>query len=580
MFKAGFILQAACMVLGAMPVVAQQAGNPVIILSGADQALESNIRGSLNLDAEPCDSSLLRLQRLLPGIRNSARIAAEALGYYESSVSPQFLLGEGCWELHILIEPGRQVMLREVNLRIDADTRDAVLFNPLLEEAGLNSGEPLHHGRYEELKSRLSAVASDNGYFEARFNQAEITVHTADYAADITLDFDPGSRFRFGAFSLNKSEALSDELIDRLMTLKEGDFYSTASLAGLRRELDNSEYFRQIRISPQLGQAAGQAVPVILDLDLRPRHSWTSGIGFTTDTGPRARVEYQNRFINRSGHKFQTDASVSTVRAQTNGSYIIPVDSPIAQSIGLNLGFVSENNDAFESKRFVGGISLPKDGESGWRRTIALDFQRDDYLAGSDQDVSVLMLPGINYTRTRADDLINPANGWKLFASLKGASDALLSDTSLLQFYASGKHVVSFGRGRVLSRIDLGTTLTNNASELPASLRFYAGGDRSVRGYDFNTLSPADPVTQDILGGKNLVAGSLEYDYLVGQNWRFAIFADTGNAFDNNSDFELKQSAGIGIRWLSPIGPLRLDLAHPFDSDESFRIHITMGPDL
>jgi translocation and assembly module TamA len=580
LFKPGRSLPLLCVLLASTLMQGQEDASPVIDITGAPEELETNIRASLNLAGETCDSSLLRLQRLVPGIRNSARLAAEALGYYESSAAPQFNAGENCWELQVLVRPGRQVMLRDVNITIVADPRDSVLFDPVIGEIGLVSGQPLHHGHYEDLKNRLSSVASDNGYFEARFNRAEISVHPNEYAADVALEFAPGPRYRFGAFSYNKSDALSDDLLDSLNPVREGDFYSTSSLASVRRELDASEYFQQIRISPRLRQAAGQTVPVNIDLDLRPRHSWTSGLGFTTDTGPRARVEYQNRFVNRSGHKLLTDVSLSNVRAQTNGSYIIPIDTPIAHSIGLNVGFINENNDAFESKRFLGGVSLPWDSENGWRRIISLDLQRDDYLAGTDEDVSILTLPGISYTRTLADDLINPSQGWKVFASLKGASDALLSDTSLLQFYATGKHIASFGRGRLLGRVDFGATLINEASELPASLRFYAGGDRSVRGYDFNSLGPVDPVTDAILGGKNLVAGSLEYDYLVGQNWRVALFADTGNSFDNRSDFELKQSAGFGIRWLSPIGPLRVDLAHPFNSDESFRIHITMGPDL
>ena len=561
-------------------VAGQGTPAPLITVTGASEELGANILASLEVGIEACDSSLLRLRRLIPGLTASAREAAQALGFYESRITPVFRAGETCWELDLAVEPGQQVLLRNVDIVINADPRDAVLFESLLEETGLVSGQPLHHGRYEALKSRLSTEASDNGYFEARFNQARIEVHTAEHVADISLEFVPGPRFRFGVINVNKSPALSDELIGTLMTVQEGDFYSTQGLADLRRDFDRSEYFRQIRISPQLRQASGQSVPVNVDLDLRPRHAWTSGVGFTTDTGPRARVEYENRFLNTRGHRLLTDASISSVRNQVNGSYIIPLGIELAQSLGLNLGLISEDNDAFESKRLQAGISLPKDADNGWRRTLSLDFQRDNYVINEEEEVSVLTLPGISFTKTLADDLINPNNGWKVFTSLKGSSNSFLSDTSFLQLYASAKYVKGFGRSRLLARLDMGATLIDLANELPASLRFYAGGDRSVRGYDFNSLGPLDPGTEELVGGKNLVVGSLEYDFLVRQNWRFAMFADSGNAYDDRNDFDLKHSLGFGIRWLSPIGPLRVDLAHPFDSDESFRLHITMGPDL
>ncbi|MFP5506345.1 MAG: autotransporter assembly complex protein TamA, partial [Gammaproteobacteria bacterium] len=122
------------------------------------------------------------------------------------------------------------------------------------------------------------------------------------------------------------------------------------------------------------------------------------------------------------------------------------------------------------------------------------------------------------------------------------------------------------------------TTWIDGFRELPASLRFFAGGDQSVRGYDFQELGPRDASGQ-VIGGKHLVFGSLEYEHRVHGNWGVAAFVDTGNAF-NSTHEGLETGAGIGLRWRSPIGMVRLDLAAAVSQDNALRLHFTLGPDL
>jgi translocation and assembly module TamA len=113
--------------------------------------------------------------------------------------------------------------------------------------------------------------------------------------------------------------------------------------------------------------------------------------------------------------------------------------------------------------------------------------------------------------------------------------------------------------------------------DLPASLRFFAGGDRSVRGYSYQSLGPKDS-TGKVIGGKNLFVGSLEIERPVLKDWGVALFYDAGNAFNSLSEVNLFQGAGIGLRYYSPVGTLRLDLARQIGVDNpKFRIHFTVG---
>ncbi len=552
---------------------------PVILITGADPALEANLRAFLSVRTEPCTSSLIRLRRLLPQVRRQLNDAAGALGYYHATHTERFSEENGCWRLDVAVEPGPQVRLDDVNVQVTGTPEVRGLFSDLVLMPPLVSGESLHHGRYEEFKSALSARAIEQGFFAARFERAEIALDLDNNLADIEIVFDPGMQYRFGTITVLKDDSLDNDVIDGMLPVEAGDPYSSAALADVRASLDASQYFRQIRVSPQIGAATQQAVPVEIELTMRPRHAWTTGLGFTTDTGPRARLAYENRFVNRRGHRVMADSSLSEVRNQLDGTYVIPLADASRQSLNFAGGYSDENNDSFESESVKLEASIRNQNRAGWLQTVFVDMQRDDYRVAEQQDVSVLSTIGASLSRTKADNLIDPRRGWKLFTQIRGASDDLLSDATFVQWYASAKHVFGFGRSRILSRVEIGATWIDARNELPASLRYFAGGDQSIRGYDYRELGPVNEANE-VVGGKQLIVGSVEYDFQVREDWRVAVFADTGNAFNDRKDLDWHQSAGFGVRWMSPIGPVRVDLAHPLDGGGGIRLHVTMGPDL
>jgi translocation and assembly module TamA len=565
--------------MSALPGLAQDEGSPDVRISGGDAALRENILAHLQVTREPCSTSLVRLQRLLPQVRRNITNAANALGYYQVQSAVQFSAGTNCWQLDLLLTPGPRVVLESVQLQVLGEPVVQAYFRDLLAATPLRSGAPLHHGEYEALKNALSTTATDNGFFGARFEQAEITVDLQNNTARLALIFDPGLQFRIGTITISRDGNLSDELISGLMSVSEGDYYSSAALAELGRQLDASQYFRQVRVSPLLGQAVQQTVPLQVDLAMRPRHAWTGGLGFSTDTGPRARLGYENRYVNSRGHKLQAGTVVSGVRSQVDTTYVIPLADAARQSLNFAGGYSVEDNDSFESKRIKGEVAVRNENSGGWLQSVFLDFQRDQYIIAAEENTSRLSMLGASLGRTKADNLINPSAGWKLFTQVRGASDSVLSDASFVQLYGSAKHVYSFGRSRLLSRLEVGATWIDVPEDLPASLRYFAGGDQSIRGYDYRSLGPLND-NGEVIGGKQLVAGSVEIDFQVRDTWRVAVFADSGNAFNNSSDVDFRHGVGVGLRWLSPIGPVRIDLAHPLDGDESYRFHITMGPDL
>ncbi len=189
-------------------------------------------------------------------------------------------------------------------------------------------------------------------------------------------------------------------------------------------------------------------------------------------------------------------------------------------------------------------------------------------------------MPGINMQRVWGRERLIAARGARLQLDLKGAQEGALSDVSFLQSQVDAKLIMPLGEDlRLISRGTLGGIYTEDFERLPPSIRYFAGGDQSVRGYGYNRPGPRD-ASGEVIGGRYLVVGSLELERHIRGNWRAALFFDTGNALDS-WDESLKQGAGIGLRWETPIGLVRVDLATALSEDGNpWRLHLTLGPDL
>ncbi|MDO9319775.1 MAG: autotransporter assembly complex family protein [Gammaproteobacteria bacterium] len=592
------------------------ASAPTITISGADRQLDENLRAHLRVLSEPCSAEQRRLDRLLPEVTRDVERAAQALGYYQLRQQAGFTAGTPCWALAIDVTPGEPVRFGPPQINITAGQYSGSILLPngeieeidpfarLLAESPVREGAQLLHSNYEDLKSSLSAVAVEHGYFAARFNRSELSVDLQRNVADVTIDFDPGDRYQFGTINITPIEELSSRLIARFLPFVEGSPYSSEMLIKLRESLNDSQYFSQVAVTPQLSMnqaggtyggdrqqagshRGGRVVPVTIELTPRARRSWSAGLGVTTDIGPRLTLAYQDHYFNRSGHRLKADAALSPARQEPNLSYVIPMRNPATESLSISTGYLGQQTDAFNSDTYRVGVSYRSIVDAWllgneWLRNIYTNFQRENSVINDLREQSNLTISGINWARTQSDDPIFPTRGWRLFGQISGASNAFVSDMSFLQLHASGKFIHSFGPGRLLLRAEAATTIVDALEELPVTIRFFTGGDQTVRGYQFNSLGALNELGE-VIGGKHLLTGSAEYDFEVRPGWKMAVFYDVGNSFADFAAIQLHKGVGVGVRWMSPIGPIRADLGMGVGSStekDSFRLHITMGPDL
>jgi len=546
--------------------------------SGIDAAQEANVSALVPLVTTDCNANRWRVERLFRDAEEEIREALQALGYYGISITSQLAWSDECWVAEFEIDPGTPVRYRNVDIRVDGDPLVIDERSPLV-VVRPDPGDVVHHGNYEQFKSALLQQAATQGYFDARFGTREIVVDPDSASADLVLHLDRGPRYRFGAISFSEG-ILTGELLRSYTDIRPGDYYDGRQIGELYETLNGSGYFSRVSISTDPIDEVELTVPV--DVMLRPgiRRNYSVGAGFATDTGPQGRLGYINRRRNTRGHQFEVRGFISDTNTETTASYRWPVHNPRTDWASFVGGVQHEDTDTSENDTFKLGYLRTRSLSQQWIWSRYIDYTYEAFTIGDQDDTSQLIILGVNFESAVGREISRTTHGRRLNFDIRGASDSLGSDTNFLQMKMTAKWLWSLDeKHRVILRGRLGMTIKEDLEELPVSVRFFAGGDKSVRGYNFEALGPTN-ADGEVIGGSHVAEASIEFDRMLAEKWSVAAFADTGSAFNNNKP-EFSSGIGLGLRWYSPVGPVRLDVAHPLDDpDRDFRLHIVLGPDL
>ena len=555
--------------------------NVNIVINGIEKTLEDNVRLFLSVEQQKNHQLMSegRLRRLHKKAPQEIAKALQPFGYYRPVIDSKLTLSSpDNWLLTYTIDPGPQIPVAAFNFAISDEMGKDEKFQALMQKHSLKKGEAFSHLQYDHLKNSLARLAAERGYFNARFIEHLVEIDLDAYEARIHLFYDGGRRYRFGEVQLNQ-DVIDTELLQRYIPFARGTPYTLSQLIDLQQALNDSNYFQTAEVSPGQPQVDGDEIPITVKLTPRKRHRYSIGLGFGTDTGARAKFGWEMPRVNTHGHRFDTDMQVSQIGYNVIANYRVPVLNPRTDQLIYSAGVINETTDTSESTIRTIGTSL-KRTRGDWRETLSLNYQQEDFIVADDSGTSSLLMPGINWSRTWGNDFIYAIDGLRFDIDFRGASKKLISDADFFQTQSTIKFITALNpRNRFIARGTMGGTETSEFSELPSSVRFFAGGAQRVRGYAYESLGPLDENGQ-VKGGKYLLVGSIEFEHRFKNKWGAAVFYDVGNAINNIND-DLEKGAGFGVRWQSPIGPVRFDLASALSRDGNpWRLHINIGPDL
>ncbi len=519
-----------------------------------------------------------RYQQQLPELVNDI---LEPYGYFHSQVNSWLEnIEPEKYQLEVEIDPGTPLQVTNLELHLTGPGADLLELQLLLESFPLQVGDILRQDIYKEGKKALLQGAINLGYFDAVFQQHKILVNRGKQQVDIILQLESGIRFRFGkTFFIDRGNYI-DRFLRRYLSYQEGAYFSQAQLDQTRLNLRNADQFRSIKIQPLRDQAEEDQIPINIDLEPAPKHQLFPGIGYGTDTGVRGSLRYRHLNLFHRGHELRGELRVSRKDQYFLTTYIIPDLNRADSQTLLHAGIDHEDNTSYESDKIFSEGEYQRLFRKGLTGSAFIRLARERYWIGDDNsNLSYLLLPGIRLNWHKVDNLLTPHQGIQTNMDLKGGHKALLSDISLLQFSGNVTTIHPLPRQlSLLLRLRGGATWHSDSfSQLPASLRFFAGGGDSLRGYKLKSLGPKDDKGQ-VAGGKYLLLATVELEKRLNPDWGIAIFSDVGNAFDSLSEYHCKQGAGIGVNYYTRIGPLRVDLARPIGGHENkLRLYLSLG---
>lgn len=545
-------------------------------LRGQDAALVDNVELFLKPPDRPMRPASIR--RLHRQVKSRVEQALRPFGYYQPSVDAE-LVFEGDEAIgRYVVTLGPRIKVVEVDIRFTGDGRELPALLLAEQEFALRPGVDLDHRAYEKGKQALLNAANRGGYLDAKFTRHELAINPKTQQAWVRLDLQTGPRYRFGHLSIEQTELQAD-VLERYIDIRAGEPFDPERLIDLQILLSDLDYFASVELDVDRSQAVDGVLPVRVITTPRPRQKWVFGLGYGTDTGPRARAGVELRRLNSRGHRIRSELRIAEIKSSATGVYEIPVGTRAGEMLALSGEVVQEQIGEGLTQETVVGLSRNK-LHKGWLRRMYINLEREDFELGATRETSNLFIPGISYSRSFSNDPLFARRGWSLFFDLRGAHEALFSTTSFSRWRAEYRGIWPLAETmRLLARVELGWLLSEEFSDLPPTQRFFAGGDRSIRGYGYQSVGPTDS-TGEVIGGRYLGVGSVEVDWLFWGNIGAAAFFDLGSAADEPAD-DLRRGLGLGLRWRTPVGMLRLDLAHPLDDDErNLRLHVGIGAEL
>ncbi len=531
--------------------------------------------------------------------RRLRRLREDALGA---------LATEGYFAAGIRIEPDHDDGARYV-LRIDLGPRarigtvDLVLRGPIEAQPQriaelraaweLPVGAPFRDSVWSTAKARLLGRVQEKDFAAARLVDSAAEVDAHRHSVSLRVEIASGPPFTVGELQVDGLKRYRRDLIERFDPPKPGDRYDVLALLEFQRRLQRSPYFSSVGVVVEPDPQRADRAPIEVKVTEAQTKRVSFGLGYSTDTGPRAEALYRQTLIFGYPYTLQTGLGADRTRAISYSDLLLP---PKPNGALDSLGVLFERSDIEDviTHRWGAGAArtrLRETKDAAIDTRLALTLQRElrrNALSPAVRGVTNDTVFGTyTWTRRAVDELTDPRRG-HILSGTAGAGinrDILRSVANNVFTYTHARYVryqplpiADPKRNVLIARVEFGRTFADNPDIVPKDLLFAAGGVGSVRGYAYQSLGPRPGTARP--GGTILAAGSVEAVHWFSHEWGGAVFIDAGDAADSWRDLSFARGAGLGARWKTLAGPLALDLAYgerrPDGSGGRWRLHFAV----
>ncbi len=498
-------------------------------------------------------------------------------GYYESSVRFERKQRQGKRDLLIAhVTPGEPTKIAGTDVQIEGEAAQDENFDALRKNLP-KEGVLVEHQTYDDYKTAISRLALNRGYFDGEFKISRLEISPETYQAWWRMLFDSGVRYHYGNITFSHSQ-IRDDYLNNILNIKSGDPYLMNNLSDLTSDFSSSNWFSSVLVQPNVNHKS-KTVDVEIILYPRKKNAMELGVGFSTDGGVHTQIGWTKPWINSRGHSFRTNLYLSAPKQTFEATYRMPLlKNPLNYYYDFSVGWESEKENDTNTRALTLSALRYWNNVHGWQYFGGLRARYDSFTQADITDKTFLLYPTVGFTRTRLRGGSFATWGDVQKITFDVGNKVWLSETSFVKVQASSAWIRTYAENhRIVARAEVGYLHTKDIEKIPPALRFFAGGDRSVRGYGYKKIAPKNK-NGKLVGGSRLLAGSLEYQYQVYPNWWAATFADSGLAANDYTTKELRYGAGIGVRWASPVGAIKFDIATPIrDKDNSKNIQFYIG---
>ena len=560
-----------------------------ITLTISDNLPDDVINNIKSYLGESPNTELERISFLHSAEPNTIK-ALQALGYYQPHID--LIIDKennnDLWKVNIDIVLNAPTLINSVDVLINNEASNDDAFNLITSNLLIKKNDKLNHSTYEKVKADILAVGLQRGYFDGRFDVAQIAI-TPNNTADIKLIYNSGKRYTFGDIKFINN-TINSNIINKLIPFNTGENYQLSKLQELQNNLEQTQYFNNIVIIPQKESTSEtHSVPIDVSLTRAKRHYFDVGLGYATDTDYRISASWKTPLVNKYGHKQETRIKYSKINPTGEFTYSMPINNSLKNTIQFRLLVENDDYGDIESNYWSSKVSK-KNIFNDLNSEVYIRYLHEEWDVNSVSDSADYLLFGYSWSYIqRQGSLIDPSNGFSQFYNIEGTHTDISSEATFIKFNARWKYITTIApRHRLVTRAELGYAYIDESTveELSPSLRFFTGGDQSIRGFHYQSIGPSiiDLVnnTNDeiVIGGTRLAVASIEYQYYFTDTIRAAIFFDAGSAF-NKEYFSNSYAVGPGIHYISPIGAIKLDLGYSISEDSpSWRIHLNLGAEL